>query len=339
MATKKFGELSGVRLRRREDGTEHGECECRRAGRGELDKYDVVNCGDVIFEIDLANKTINRCNVKYIYKDYHGVMVFYYCDIKHNRDFKPDYDTFYGRNIPPNMKRTSCMYNKSVSGLICTNMEEAVKRLNKINNGKYLGALKEGDKLYVVDKEHDVVHEETVQEISYNNRWYNDNEHFNILTEHYRFDCCNSEYEENASKFSDKSFYVSGEDYPDDKKYSIHMDKTVADRALREYLNAKTKSEKKKAEAPEIPVGTPIRHTGNKNQKLHYGDVVAYVRKDWGGHTDISFGVVCGDSEKKIKIFDGEEVGKKKRSWSDEKHDGIHMLEPANILLVRLGKQ
>ena len=124
-------------------------------------------------------------------------MVFYYCDIKHNRDFKPDYDTFYGRNIPPNMKRASCMYNKSVSGLICTNMEEAVKRLNKINNGKYLGALKEGDKLYVV----------------------------------------------------------------------------------------------------------------------------------------------CGDSEKKIKIFDGEEVGKKKRSWSDEKHDGIHMLEPANILLVRLGKQ
>jgi len=140
-------------------------------------------------------------------------------------------------------------------------MEEAVKRLNKINNGKYLGALKEGDKLYVVDKEHDVVHEETIQEISYNNRWYNDNEHFNILTEHYRFDCYNSEYEENASKFSDKSFYVSGEDYPDDKKYSIHMDKTVADRALREYLNAKTKSEKKKAEAPEIPVGTPIRHT------------------------------------------------------------------------------
>jgi hypothetical protein len=132
---------------------------------------------------------------------------------------------------------------------------------------------------------------------------------------------------------------VSGENYPDDKKYSIHMDKTVADRALREYLNAKTKSEKKKAEAPEIPVGTPIRHTDNKNQKLHYGDVVAYVRKDWGGHTDISFGVVCGDSEKKIKIFDGDEVGKKKRSWSDEKHDGMHMLETANILLVRLGKQ
>lgn len=337
MATKKFGELSGVRLRRREDGTEHGECECRCASRGEQDKYDIASCGDVIFEIDLANKTINRCNVKYIYKDYHGVMVFYYCDIKHNRDFKPDYNTFYGRGIPPHMKKASCMYNKSVCGLLCTNMEDAVKRLAKLNDGKYFAALKNGDKIYVVDKEYDVVHEEIVERVSYNNRWYNDNNHFNILTNHYNFDCCNSEYEENASKFSDKSFYVSGG--IDEKKYSIHMDKTVADKVLREYLNAKKNAEKKKAEKPEIPIGTPIRHTDNKNQKLHYGDVVAYVRKDWGGHTDISFGVVCGDSEKKIKIFDGEEVGKKRHSWCDEEHDGIHMLEPANILLVRLGKQ
>lgn len=95
MASKKFGDLNGVRLRRREDGTEHDQCGYRRAGRGEKDKYDITSCGDVIFEIDLANKTINRCNVKYIYKDYNGVMVFYYCDIKLNRDFKPDYDTCY----------------------------------------------------------------------------------------------------------------------------------------------------------------------------------------------------------------------------------------------------
>jgi len=336
MASKKFGDLNGVRLRRREDGTEHGECECRRAGRGEQDKYDIANCGDVIFEIDLANKAINRCNVKYIYKDYHGVMVFYYCDIKNNRDFKPDYDTFYGRNIPPHMKKASCMYNKSVCGLLCTNMEDAVKRLAKLNDGKYFAALKNGDKIYVVDKEYDVVHEETVERVSYNNRWYNDNNHFNILTDHYNFDCCNSEYEENASKFSDKSFYVSGG--IDGKKYSIHMDKAVADKVLREYLNAKKKAEKKKAEKLEIPIGTPIRHTDNKKHELHYGDVVAYVRKDWGGHTDISCGVVCGDSEKKIKIFDGEEVGKKRHSRCDEEHDGIHMLEPANILLIRLGE-
>lgn len=228
------------------------------------------------------------------------------------------------------------MYNKSVCGLLCTNMEDAVKRLAKLNDGKYFAALKNGDKIYVVDKENDVVHEETVERVSYNNRWHNDNNHFNILTEHYNFDCSNSEYEENASKFSDKSFYVSGG--IDGKKYSIHMDKTVADKVLREYLNAKKKAEKKKAEKPEIPIGTPIRHTDNKKHELHYGDVVAYVKKDWGGHTDISFGVVCGDSEKKIKIFDGEEVGKKKRSWSDEEHDGIHMLEPANILLIRLGE-
>jgi len=337
MAKVKFCDLKGVSLRRREDESVQRDivCECVS------DEYDIVSRGDVIFEIDLENKTINRCNVKYIYKDYNGEMKIYYCDAKYYRDLKPTKETFYDRLIPPHMKCARCMYNKSVYGLLCTNMEDAMKRLAAINAGKYFGALEGGDKIYMVDKESNIVREETVEELFHRDPDGGIYEKFGIKTENYYFECYNSEseFEENTSHFSDSYFHVRGQNYLDCHKYSIHLEKAVADRVLREYLNSKAKTEKKKTEAPEIPVGTPIRHTDNKNQKLHYGDVVAYVRKDWKGHTDISFGIIIGDSEKKIKILDEEEVGKKKRSWSDEKHDGIHMLEPANILLVRLGKQ
>lgn len=120
------------------------------------------------------------------------------------------------------------------------------------------------------------------------------------------------------------------------------MDKAVAEKVLREYLNSKKNAKKKSAEKPKIPEGTPIRHTDNKDSELHYGDTVAYVRKDYWGHTDISYGVIVGDSEKKIKIFDQEEYEfikakkKEKDIWSGKHNDGVHMLEPANILLMKL---
>lgn len=319
MAKVKFCDLKGVSLRRREDESVQRDivCECVS------DEYDIVSRGDVIFEIDLENKTINRCNVKYIYKDYNGEMKIYYCDAKYYRDLKPTKETFYDRLIPPHMKCARCMYNKSVYGLLCTNMEDAMKRLAAINAGKYFGALKNGDKIYVVDKESNIVREETVEDASRYEPTYRDYAHFNILTKNYYFECYNSEFEENTSHFSDSYFHVRGQNYLDCHKYSIHLEKAVADRVLREYLNSKAKTEKKKTEAPEIPVGTPIRHTDNKNQKLHYGDVVAYVRKDWMGHTDISFGIIIGDSEKKIKILDEEES------------KGIHILERVNVLRIK----
>ncbi len=340
MAKVKFGDLNGVLLRRREDESVQRDivCECV------LDEYDIVSRGDVIFEIDLENKTINRCNVKYIYKCYNGEMRIYYCDAKYYRDLKPTNGTFYDREIPPHMKCVRCMYNKSVYGLLCTNMEDAMKRLAAINSGKYFGALKNGDKIYVVDKESNIVREEIVEDASRNEPHYQDNAHFNILTKNYYFECYNSEFEENASYFSDKHFHVRGQNYLDYRKYSIHLEKDVADRVLREYLNSKAKTEKKKTEVSKILPGTPIRHTDNKGKELHYGDVVSYVRRNGlYGHTDISFGIIIGDSEKKIKVLDEEEakVGKKVVDWfrnnrgGFEESKGIHILERVNVLRLK----
>ena len=335
MASKKFDNIGGVVLKRIEDGKR-----CLSAPRGETNKYEITSRGDTIFEIDVENRKINRCVAKYVCKERGGMIMIRYCDAMANRDFIPDYDTFYGRHIPNDMKTCSVMYNKSTYGLMCTNMNDAVDKLQKIIDGKYFGALKEGDKIYVVNKQDENVTEETVERISYNNHWHNEGRHFNIETEVHHFDCYRSEYEENASAFSDESFYTSMRNV-DNKKISIHLDKAVAEKVLREYLNSRKNIEKKKAETLKIPIGTPIRHKDNKEQDLHYGDFVAYVRKDYWGHTDISNGVIVGDSEKKIKIFDQEEkeyMEKKELHLTDKSNFGVHMLEPVNILLVKLAK-
>lgn len=335
MASKKFDAIGGVMLKRKEDGKK--SC---TAYTNEKDRYEIVSRGDTIFEIDVDEKKINRCVAKYVCKERSGMLFIRYCDALVNRDFMPTTNTFYGKDIPGNMKSAYVMYNKSSYGLLCTNMEDAVNKLQRINEGKYFGALGEGDKIYMVDKEHENVIEETVERISGNNEYYNDGNHFNIYTEHYHFNCYNSKYEENASKFSDGGFYTYIRNV-DCKKISIHMDKAVAEKVLREYINSKKNTAKKKAETPKIPEGTPIRHKDNKGKDLHYGDTVSYVRKDYWGHTDISFGVIVGDSEKKIKIFDQEEkeyMEKKEKHWTDKSNYGVHILENSNVLLVKLAK-
>ena len=340
MASKKFDNIGGVVLKRIEDGKRY-----LSAPRGETNKYEIVSRGDTIFEIDINEKKINTCTVKYKVRERGGMISMRYCDANSNRDFKPTHDTFYGRGIPANMKRCDVMYNKSVYGLVCTNMEDALKRLKSINEGNYFGALKRNDVIYLVNKDTEAVEEATVRSISYNNDFYNDGKHFTINTNLCSIYCQYSEYEENVSRFSDGSFYICHDDgIYDEKKVSIHMKKATADKVLREYLNSRKNVEKKKAETPEIPAGTPIRHTDNKGKELHYGDVVSYVRRNGlHGHTDISFGIIVGDSEKKIKVLDEEEarVGKKVVDWwrnnrgGFEESKGIHILEQVNVLRIK----
>ena len=335
MASKKFDNIGGVVLLHTLDNKR-----CLSSDGRHQDEYTITSIGDALFEIDFENKKINTCNAKYVVKDRHGILKIRYCDSSINRNFKPTYDTFYGRGLPRGMKYCKVMYNKSVYGLIATNMNDAIDRLQKINDNHYFGALKKGDTLYIVDKEGERIIEDKVKGTHLNNRYYNDGEHFNIETTKYIFDCYNSRFEENASKFSDCGFYVS-KGKLDDKKTSIHMDKAVAEKVLREYLNSRKNVEKKKAEKPKIPEGTPIRHKDNKDRDLHYGDTVAYVRKDYWGHTDISYGVIVGDSEKKIKVFDKQEFDEaqkkkdKERPWAEKCVDGVHILDFVNVLLVK----
>lgn len=94
--------------------------------------------------------------------------------------------------------------------------------------------------------------------------------------------------------------------------------------------------------------GKPISLVDNKGNKLHYGDKVAYVRRNGlHAHTDISFGIVTGENKTKIKILDEEElkIGKPNADWWNReagpfiKSDGMHALEPQNVVLISSGSE
>ena len=61
------------------------------------------------------------------------------------------------------------------------------------------------------------------------------------------------------------------------------------------------------------------------------------------GHTDISFGIIVGDTDKKIKVLDEEEakIGKKVVDWwrnnrgGFDESTGLHILENVNVLRVK----
>lgn len=94
--------------------------------------------------------------------------------------------------------------------------------------------------------------------------------------------------------------------------------------------------------------GKPISLVDNKGNQLHYGDKVAYVRRNGlHAHTDISFGIVTGEYKTKIKILDEEEmkIGKPNADWWNSeagpfiKSDGMHALEPQNVVLISSGSE
>ena len=149
MATKKFEEVRGVTLRKEGDDEDHLR---RFAYNGQEKDYRIVSRGDVIFVINPKEMTIETCTVKMRERDRSGMIDFYYCDAANLRDFIPTENNYYHRNLPTCLKCATVMYNKSSYGLLFTNMNDALKKLEKIEQGKYFGALKAGDIIYMVDK-------------------------------------------------------------------------------------------------------------------------------------------------------------------------------------------
>lgn len=333
MGSKKFSEIRGVVLHK--IGEDENRLRLYISDTKDKDKYEIVSRGDTIFTININSLTIERHTVKMAIK--RGNMIdLYHCKPNESRDCIPAYYI-----CPPHCSRDTVTHNKSSYGLVFTNIEDAIKKLEKIKEGRYFGALKKGDIIYMVDKAHNRIINLTVEGISRNNIWYSDGKHFNITTSLGDISCYNSEYEENVSLYSDSSFNIC---LWCSRQISIHMDKSVAEKVLKEYNDIRQNMQKKKAEKPTIPLGTPIRHKDNKNKELHYGDIVSYVRRNGlHGQTDISFGVVIGDTEQKIKILDKEEakIGKKivsRRSTNQErfkKSSGMHILDKVNVIRIK----
>lgn len=335
----KFSDIKGILLQKKDD-TE-GKKYRFILRMEDKDKYFVSSLGDAIFVVDPKTMTIDKKIVKFV-KSYHdGVVVFYYCNNGFEKDFLPTEQTWYfPENELKHCKKVHLIKTKSSQGLFSTTASGAKKIVENLKKNNFFGNLNLGDKVYLFDKINETIIEETIkslgEEIEYGIK------HFNIGCNDYAFKLTTSKYENNASVYNDKRFSIHTRRRSfDGKMFYLFINKADAEKALKTYKSDKEKRAKKK-EVSKPKLGTKIRHTDNKGKELRIGDLVAYVRKDWGGHTDISFGVIISDSEKKIKIFDKEqfEYMKKKKeekqiTWQDKCEDGIHLLEKENIILVK----
>ena len=289
-------------------------------------KYTITFRGDIIFKLNLHNNTIEKKQVKYVEKFRNGsIVILYVCDANEKRDLIP-FGT--SRNIMQgkySLEKVNVLKTRNSSGLFFLKLEDAINHLNDINNGKYFGSLSDGDVIYFCDKAQGCISEIKVNKVGENPLDFyinaeKDDRNGKILM-------CDSFYEKNASYFTDCHFYTYKFIGGDFKKYSFHIDKKDAEKALNAYLKSVASSIKKKEKKKEEnPIGKPLQLKDNKGHELKIGDRVVYVRKSYYGHTDLSFAVILGETPTKIKLFDEEEKCSERRTrWGT--NNGLHAVE------------
>ena len=335
----KFSDIRGVLLQKKDDAEGKKYRFIRRLE--DKDKYFVASLGDAIFVVDPKTMTVDKKIVKFV-KNYHdGVVTLFYCNNGFEKDFLPTEQTWYTPEKELKYcKKVHLIKTKSSQGLFSTTPSGAKKIVENLKKNNFFGNLNVGDNVYLLDKADETIIEETVKSIGKENEY--GNKLYEIDCKDYAFELTTSKYENNASVYNDKGFRLHTRRRPfDEKMFYLFVNKADAEKALKTYKSDKEKRAKKKEDS-KPKIGTKIRHTDNKGKELRIGDLVAYVRKDWGGHTDISFGVIISDSEKKIRIFDKEEfeymkkkIEEKQNTWQDKCEDGIHSLEKENIILVK----
>lgn len=234
--------------------------------------------------------------------------------------------------------------SRSREGLFCAEEKVATDFVEKvIKKKKLFAALKPGDVFYAINRKNSsVIVKLTVIK--------NDLNDFDIYV--------NSSSKENIGvSFSEHQYYSTSafDDFwevrCDEWGKNEHADGLFINKEdLEVYFKKLEESRKKKSIDKYVSdlsnQGKPISFLDNKGNQLHYGDKVAYVRRNGlHAHTDISFGIVTGESKTKIKILDEEElkVGKPNADWWNReagqfvKSDGLHALEPQNVIFLSSG--
>lgn len=87
-------------------------------------------------------------------------------------------------------------------------------------------------------------------------------------------------------------------------------------------------------------IGTLLIKKDNKGNNLHVGDKVAYVRRSYSGHTDISIGIIKKETDKNIIVLDKRSKfygsygwGRSHNEDADEVVMQSHTISSQNVLL------
>lgn len=235
-----------------------------------------------------------------------------------------------------------CPENLSRFGLLCTEEKIATNFVEKVIKKKKLFAtLKPGDTVYYANKKEVNYGKAIIIGVNIdgdlligNDKDAEEGTPLYFATTHelysniHRQKCYKIRCDEWKKGNYTELIFINEEDV---KSYTEKTKKMLESKAIGKYIDSVSNQ------------GKPISFLDNKGNQLHYGDKVAYVRRNGlHAHTDISFGIVTGESKTKIKILDEEElkVGKPnvdrwRRNEGDFiESDGLHALEPQNVVFI-----
>lgn len=270
----------------------------------------ITHLGDPIFIVDEKEHIIKSYVVKVVCSTLGGHMILKCYEKGKNKQYIPTATDFLPtHNLPKEGLLIKIPYKNTDAETylnVSTTLTRAIKLLEMYNSKNTFASLKEGDKIYVVNRKYNKIEELIISNIRENNEFFKSDKKFTIeCTNKTRITMSFKYYEDKASIYVDKFFscYTPNGKWHNTNYYFVFVNKEKAEAFLKEKL----KSDKNRNVLPKN--GTDTKLKDNEGNPILIGDVVAYVNGS-GSFIKISTGKVINSSSKMIKIFDEKEKTK-----------------------------
>lgn len=354
MAKKTFGELKGIKLEAKDSNGEVVKVtECQEKGKNYT--YKLLYNGDPLFVVNPETLTVRTCIVKYVRIRYYRqtTLTVGYCDKNKNTNYIPTSDDlrFYAGK-DKEIELVTLPQSRSKYGLYATTLADALTILNKIKESKTFADLKKGDKIFIASRISNTVESYRIRSIKYSDNSSNKFTSGMVfsLEDNTTIEIGLSKYDTKASIYADSSFTIRIKGHwSDDNRYFVYTTEKEANEDLTSMIK-KYEALKKRAKE-KSPEGSEIKLKDSKQNTLHIGDKVAYVRNS-GQASLLGTGVIIKETKAQIQVFDEDErisvrkqreENKKLYSWSNYKteydDDGYHFVTSGRLLLIEAYKK
>ena len=353
MAKKTFGELRGVQLEVKDSNGEIIKKTAQCKERGNNFTYKLLYNGDPLFVVDPKTLTVRTCIVKYVRTRYYRstTVTVGYCDKEKNVTYMPTSDdlSYYGKENKE-IEIITLPQSRSKYGIYATTLADALEILNKLKNKRTFYDLKVGDSVFIASRINNKVESYTIKEILKNNNNYISGTYTFVLDDKTTLEITLSKFDSKSSIYTDSSFRIRiGGRWSDDCRYFAYTTEKEAVTDLNSIIKKYEAS--KKREKKENPQGSEIKIKDSKQNTLHIGDKVAYVRNS-GQSSCIGTGIITKETKLQIQVFDEEErisirnrreANKKLYKWKNYRiefdEDGYHYVASNRLLLIEAYKK
>lgn len=358
MAKKTFGELKGVLVEIIDSNGEVVETSKLRERKGNF-TYKLIYNGDPLFVVNPQTLSIRTCIVKYVRsRRYRSTTVTIgYCDKDKNTNFIPTHNDveWYGKESQDaGIELASFPQNRSKYGLCATTLADALAILGKLKEELTFTKLNVGDSIYIANRITNKVESYRIKRI--------DERQSGViigttvvtftLEDNTTVEVGVSKYDTKTSTYLDStgfSLRMKG-CWTEDSRYFAYTTEKEAVSDLNSMIRKYEVSKKKQEQ--ETPQGSEIKIKDSKQNTLHIGDKVAYVRNS-GQSSSIGVGIIVKETKLQVQVFDEEdrirlrkqrEERKKRYTWSSNyqteyEDDGYHYVPSTKMLLIETYKK